>query len=68
MISRSLTRRLERLEQLESSSEPVGEPTIINLSFVDKELGVVGQMQMTLPPCPNEPLRRARPWRWQNRY
>jgi len=64
MTSRSLTRRLERLEQLESNSEPVGEPTIINLSLVDKELGVVGQMQMTLPPFPKDPLRRGRRFRY----
>jgi hypothetical protein len=39
MISRSLIRRLEHLESLvEPDGEPVGEPTIINLSFVDKEL------------------------------
>jgi hypothetical protein len=61
----SLTRRLEHLEsRFEPAGEPVGEPTIINLSFVDKELGVVGQMQMTLPPFPKDPLRRGRRFRY----
>jgi hypothetical protein len=64
MISRSLTRRLEHLEQLESRFQPVGEPTIINLRFVDKDLRVVGQMQITLPPCPNDAFRRARRFRY----
>ena len=44
MISRSLTRRLEQLEyRFEPVGEPAGEPTIINLNFVDKNLKVVGQ-------------------------
>ena len=69
MINKSLTRRLEHLEsRFEPAGEPVGEPLIINMSFVDKDGRVVSQMQMTVPPCPNQPFRRARPWRWQNRY
>src|SRR5260370_5725931 len=35
----------------------------INLSCVDKDLKVVSQMQLTVAPCPNDPFRRARPWR-----
>jgi hypothetical protein len=45
---------------------PVGEPTTFDLRFVDKDLRVVHQMQITLPPCPNEPFRRGRPWRWHS--
>jgi hypothetical protein len=49
MISRSLTRRLENLEyRFEPVGEPAGEPTIINLNFVDRDLKVVNQMQMTI--------------------
>jgi hypothetical protein len=41
MISGSLTRRLEHLEY---RFEPVGEPTTINLQFVDSDLRVIDQM------------------------
>jgi hypothetical protein len=61
---RSLTRRLENLEsRFEPAGEPVGEPTIINLNFVDKDLKVVNQMQMTVAAPPNDPGWRARAWR-----
>jgi hypothetical protein len=60
MISRSLTRRVEYLEQLDPRFQPVGEPTIINLQIVDEDLKVVDQMQLAVAPCPNEPFRRAR--------
>jgi hypothetical protein len=60
----SLTRRLEHLEsRFEPAGEPVGEPTIINLSFVDKDLKVVNQMQMTIAAPLNDAGRRARAWR-----
>ena len=69
MISRSLTRRLEHLEyRFEPVGEPAGEPTIINLSFVDKDLKVVNQMQMTIAVPPNDAGRRARAWRRSYRY
>ena len=69
MISRSLTRRLEHLEyRLELVGEPVGEPTIINLSFVDRDLKVVNQMQMTVAAPPNDAGWRARAWRRSYRY
>ena len=55
MISRSLNRRLENLEyRFEPVGEPAGEPTIINLSFVDRDLKVVNQMQMTIAAPPND--------------
>jgi hypothetical protein len=60
-ISRSLSRRLEQLEyRFELVGEPAGEPTIVNLSFVDKDLKVVNQMQMTVAAPPNDPGWRAR--------
>jgi hypothetical protein len=66
MISKSLTRRLEHLEsRFESADEPVGEPTIIDMSFVDKDGRVVGQMQMTVPSYPNNSPRRGRRVRYQ---
>jgi hypothetical protein len=64
MISRSLNRRLENLEyRFEPVGEPAGEPTIINLSFVDRDLKVVNQMQMTIAAPPNDAGWRARAWR-----
>jgi hypothetical protein len=64
VISRSLTRRLEHLEcRLEPVGEPVGEPTTINVNFVDKDLKVVDQMQMTIAAPPNDAGWRARAWR-----
>jgi hypothetical protein len=60
MISRSLNRRLENLEyRFEPVGEPAGEPTIINLSFVDRDLKVVNQMQMTIAAPPNDAGWRA---------
>jgi hypothetical protein len=50
MISRSLTRRVEYLEQLAYHFRPVGEPMIMTVQFVDKYLRVVDQMQLTLAP------------------
>jgi hypothetical protein len=64
MISRSLTRRLEHLEsRFEPVGEPAGEPTIINVNFVDKDLNVVDQMQMTIAAPANDAGWRARAWR-----
>ena len=69
MISRSLTRRLEHLEsRFEPVGEPAGEPTIINVNFVDKDLKVVDQMQMTVAAPPNDDGWRARAWRRSYRY
>jgi hypothetical protein len=63
-ISRSLSRRLEHLEyRSELVGEPAGEPTIINLNFVDKDSKVVNQMQMTIAVPPNDSGWRARAWR-----
>ena len=45
MVSRTLTRRLEHLE---SRFQPVGEPTILNIQFVNTDFKVVNQMQLTL--------------------
>jgi hypothetical protein len=69
MIRRSLTRRLEHLEcRFEPVGEPAGEPTIINLSFVDKDLKVVNQMQMTVAAPSNDAGWRGRAWRRSHRY
>jgi hypothetical protein len=55
MISRSLTRRVEHLEScFELVGEPVSEPTIINVQFVDKDLKVVDQMQITIAASPSD--------------
>ena len=43
---------------------PVGEPTTFDLRFVDKDRKVVHQMQITLPPCPNDPFRRVGRYRY----
>jgi hypothetical protein len=46
MINRNLTRRLE---DLESRIQPVrGAPTILNVRFVDTDMKVVSEMQLTL--------------------
>jgi hypothetical protein len=46
MISRNLTRRLERLE---SRIQPiVGEPRIMTIEFVDKDRKVVDRREITL--------------------
>jgi hypothetical protein len=46
MISRNLTRRLERLE---SRIQPiVGEPRIMTIEFVDKDRKVVDRLDITL--------------------
>jgi hypothetical protein len=59
MISRNLTRRLERLE-LESQSQPAAEPVVIDIEYVDKDGKVVSQEDTTLP-APAR--RRKRLWR-----
>jgi hypothetical protein len=61
-----IERRILKLEERfgTTDDQPVGEPTIINLSFVDKELGVVGQMQMPVPLYPKDALRRGRRFRY----
>jgi hypothetical protein len=61
-----IERRVLKLEDRFGPDLPVGEPTIINLRFVDKDLRVVHQMQITLPPYSNDDFRRARPWRWRH--
>jgi hypothetical protein len=63
-----IERRILKLEDRFGPADdlPVGEPTIINVRFVDKDLRVVHQMQITLPPCSNDGFRRTRPWRWRN--
>src|SRR5579859_2471266 len=43
--------------------EPVCAPAIITVDFVDKDLKVVNQMQMTIMAPPNDACRRARAWR-----
>jgi hypothetical protein len=45
MISRNLTRRLEYLE---SRFEPVWEPRVLNIQFVNTDLEVVREMPITL--------------------
>jgi hypothetical protein len=60
---------VERLEcRFEPVGEAVGEPIIINVKFVDKDLKVVDQMQLTIAAPPNDAGWQARAWRWQNRY
>ena len=50
---RSCPRRLEHLEcRFEPVGEAVGEPIIINVNFVDKDLKVVDQMQLTIRGTP----------------
>jgi len=64
MISKSLTRRVEHLEcRSEPVGEAVGEPIIINMNFVDKDLKVVDHMQLTVAAPPNDAGWRARAWR-----
>jgi len=59
MISRNLTRRLERLE---SRIHPiVGEPTIMTIEFVDKDLNVVDRLDITLAAPALHAGRRTRP-------
>jgi hypothetical protein len=47
---------------------PVGEPTTFDLRFVDKDLRVVHQMQITIAAPPNNAGWRARAWRRSYRY
>jgi hypothetical protein len=62
IIERRILKLEERFET--TDGQPVGEPIIINLSFVDKELGVVSQMQLTVPACPKDAFRRGRRFRY----
>ena len=62
MISRNLTRRLEYLE---SRFEPVWEPRVLNLQFVNTDLEVVREMPMTLYTlAANDAGKGSRAWRW----
>jgi hypothetical protein len=65
---KNIERRILKLEDRFGTVDdlPVGEPTIINVRSVDKDLKVVHQMQITLPPCSNDDFRRARIWRWRH--
>jgi hypothetical protein len=63
MISRKLTRRLERLE-FESRLQPAAEPNVITIEYVDKDRRVVDRKEITVPaPAPNGHGQRTRPWR-----
>jgi hypothetical protein len=60
-----IERRILRLEDRFGPADdlPVGEPTTFDLRFVDKDLKVVDQMQLTLATYPNDADWRARAWR-----
>jgi hypothetical protein len=60
-----IERRILRLEDRFGPADdlPVGEPTTFDLRFVDKDLKVVDQMQLTLATYPNDAGWRARAWR-----
>jgi hypothetical protein len=60
-----IERRILKLEDWfgPADGQPVGEPLTINVRFVDKDLKVVDQMQMTVATPPNDAGWRARAWR-----
>jgi hypothetical protein len=63
---KTIERRIRKLEDrfVPADDQSVGEPIVINLNFVDKELGVVSQMQLTVPACPKDAFRRGRRFRY----
>jgi hypothetical protein len=61
IIERRILKLEERFET--TDDQPVGEPIIITVDFVGKDLKVVNQMQMTIAPPPNDAGWRARSWR-----
>jgi hypothetical protein len=62
VIARSLIRRLEHLES--RYQPPVGEPIILNIQFVAKDLKVGDQMQLTLDaPAAKDSGKRTQAWR-----
>jgi hypothetical protein len=65
-----IERRILRLEDRFGPADdlPVGEPTTFDLRFVDKDLRVVHQMQITIAAPPNNAGWRARAERRSYRY
>ncbi len=58
MISKNLSRRLERLEA--EIMPPEGKTVVLNIQFVTSELQVVGSQELKI----HIPPRPARPRRW----